>query len=200
MQQPGGPQNQQVPRAQPPAGSSAQPGHDELIYEGIARHTASAWGYIKWTLASIAGGFGAYLLGLIGDPFTSWPLWILSFVGIPGLVWTFLRHITTKYKITLRRVEFEHGVIAKNVDSLELWRVLDVRYSAGVLDRMLGNATITLIGTDKTDPELHLYGLPNARQLFERLRDAVQAARHTSRPMELVGQDGALEHVGMDHQ
>jgi uncharacterized membrane protein YdbT with pleckstrin-like domain len=191
--------DQQRPQAQPPAGSTPQPGAEEIIFEGIARHTASAWGYIKWTLAAIAGGFGAYLLQRI-EFFATWPLWLLSFVGLPGIVWTFLRHITTKYKITLRRVEFERGVIAKHVDSLELWRVLDVRYSASVLDRMLGNASVTLIGTDKTDPELELYGLPNSRQLFERLRDAVQQARHTSRPMEVVGEHGALENIGMEHQ
>ena len=111
-----------------------------------------------------------------------------------------MRHITTRYKITLRRVEFERGVISKEVDSLELWRVLDVRFSAGLLDRIVGNATVTLIGTDQTDPALELYGLPNARKLFEDLREAVQAARHTSRPMELVGQEGAMEHVGFEHQ
>ncbi len=197
MQQPGEP-NQQRPQAQPPAGSSSQPGRDEIIFEGIAKHTASAWGYVKWSLVSVAGGVGAYLLQQI-EFFASWPLWLLSFAGIPGLVWTFLKHITTKYKITLRRVEFERGVIAKSVDSLELWRVLDVRYSATVLDRLVGNASVTLIGTDKTDPELELYGLPNARQLFERLREAVQAARHTSRPMEIVGEHGAMEHLGMEH-
>jgi hypothetical protein len=39
-------------------------------------------------------------------------------------------------------------------------------------------------------------GLPNAREIFERMRDAVQVARHTSRPMELVGDHGMMEHVG----
>lgn len=201
MNQTGGPSqpNQPRPQAQHPAGSTAQPGSEEIIFEGVARHMASAWGYIKWSLVSIAGGVGAYLLGLIGEPFSSWPLWLFSFAGLPGLVWTFLKHITTKYKITLRRVEFERGVIAKHVDSLELWRVLDVKYNQSVLDRILGNASITLIGTDKTDPELELYGLPNARELFEKLRDAVQHARHTSRPMEVVGEHGAMEHIGMEH-
>ena len=201
MQQQGGhppqQQQQQRPQAQPPAGSAGRTAGDEILYEGIARHTASIGGYLKWFLASVAGGVGAYFLGKI-DFFSTWPLWVLGFVGFPGLLWTFLRHITTRYKIDYRRVEFERGVIAKDVDSLELWRVLDVRFSAGLIDRIFGNATITLIGTDQTDPEMELYGLPNARKLFERLRDAVQAARHTSRPMELVGQDGAMENVGFE--
>ena len=200
MQQQGGqppPQQQQRPQARPPAGSAAKPGEDEILYEGVAKQTASAWGYVKWSLACVAGGVGGYFLGTI-EFFSNWPLWVLGFVGVPGLLWTFLRHITTRYKISHRRVEFERGVISKTVDSLELWRVLDVKFSAGLFDRIVGNATITLIGTDRTDPELELYGLPKARALFEGLRDAVQAARHTSRPMELVGQDGAMEHVGFE--
>ncbi len=193
--QPGQPAPQ-PPRAQAqhPAGSHAQPGHDEVLYEGVMRHTASVGSYLKWTLASVLGGVGGYFLGKI-EFFADWPLWLLGLVGIPGLVWTFLNHISTRYKITARRVEYERGVLSKNVDSLELWRVLDVRFKQNLIDRMLGNASVVLIGTDQTDPEFELYGLPDARRLFEQLRDAVQAARHTSRPMEMVGADGMMENI-----
>ncbi len=52
--------------------------------------------------------------------------------------------------------------------------------------RFFDNAKITLIGTDQTDPSLVLYGLPGHRALFEKLRDAVQFARASNRPMELA--------------
>ena len=184
------------PVAQQPRGASAGPAAQEVIYHGTMNHSVSAGGYIKWTLVCIAGGFAAWGLGHISFV-ASWPLWLLSLVGIPGMVWVFLRHVTTRYKITLQRVEYERGVLSKTVDSLELWRILDVRYNQSLIDRILGNAKVVLIGTDQTDPELVLYGLPNHRLLFEKLRDAVQAARHTSRPMELVGQDGMVENVGI---
>jgi len=181
-------------RAQAPAGSVAQPGVEELIYHGPARHGAYAWDYAKWVLASAAAGVLGTLLMRI-ELFQSWPLWVLSFIGLPGILWTFLRHSTTRYKITLRRIEFERGVLSKSVDSLELWRVLDVKYTQNLWDRMLGIARITVVSTDQSTPELALYGMPNSRELFERLRDAVQIARHSSRPMELVGDaSGMLEH------
>jgi uncharacterized membrane protein YdbT with pleckstrin-like domain len=117
-------------------------------------------------------------------------------LGLPGMLWTFLKHVTTRYKLTTQRVEFERGVLSKSVDSLELWRVLDVRYKQTLLDRILGNATITLIGTDQTDPEMAMHGLANHRQIFEKLRDAVAAARRSGRPMELVGgQEGVFEQM-----
>ncbi|MGH1342543.1 MAG: PH domain-containing protein [Nannocystales bacterium] len=200
QQQPGHQVPQQPVRAhaQPPAGSSARPGDSEIIFEGVARATSVYSGYIKWFGASVVGGVAAYLLGLITF-FSTWPLWVLGFVGIPGMLWTFFRYRTTRYKITNRRLEHEHGVLTTTVDSIELWRVLDVRYSQNIIDRMFGNATVTLIGTDQTDPEFELYGLPNARKLFEDLREAVQAARHTSRPMEMVGADGMMENM-LEHQ
>ena len=186
--------------AQPPAGSSPNPAQEEVLYAGVMQHSASAGGYLKWFLACVAGGLAAW--GLVQIRFFAdlgLPLWVLSLVGVPGMVWVFLRHVTTRFKITRRRVESEHGVFSKQVDSLELWRVLDVRYHQSLFDRILGNAKITLIGTDQTDPQLVLYGAPNHRRLFEALRDAVQDARQTNRPMELVGEEGLVEHGEVLH-
>ena len=172
---------------------------EQILYQGVRRHSASWWDYTKWILAmGIAGTAGSFLMRI--EFFSQWPLYLLSAIGIPGIFLTYLRHVTTKYKVTNRRVEFERGVISKDVDSLELWRVLDVRYNQNLMDRMLGNATITLIGTDQSDPQLNMHGLPNHRQLFEQLRDAVQAARTRGRPMELVGQEGVEDVGGMFHQ
>lgn len=181
--------------AQAPQGSMAQPGGGDVLFQGIAKHSASMGGYLKWSLASIAaGGVGIFLYQMNwGVP--GWFAGLFWLVGVPGLLWTYLLHVTTKFKITRRRVETEHGVISKKVDSLELWRVLDVQYEQSLIDRMFGIAKIKLIGTDQSDPVLELHGIPDHRPLFETLRDAVQDARHTNRPMELVpGQEGAIGH------
>ncbi len=194
------PQQPSTPaRAQAPAGSVAQPGNEEIIYYGPAKQGAYVFDYVKWIFASVAAGVLGWGLGHIAL-FQSWPLWVLSLIGLPGLLWTFLRHTTTRYKITLRRIEFERGVLSKTVDSLELWRVLDVKYSQSLWDRIVGVARVTVSSTDQSTPELALYGLPNPRELFERLRDAVQLARHSNRPMELVGDGHGLEHGHFEQQ
>ena len=191
--QPQSPNSPQA-HARPPEGSTAGP-HSDVIYEGVAKHSASLGGYTKWIFVLIVGTTAGIFLQRI-DALSQFPLWLLGLIALPGLLVVFLRHITTRYKITLRRVEYEKGVISKHVDSLELWRVLDVRYSQTLMDRLTGNGRIVLVSTDQTDPELLLFGLPNHRQLFEQLRDAVQAARQSNRPMELVGQDGYAEQMG----
>ena len=165
----------------------AQPGSGEVLFQGIAKHSARIGGYLKWVLVSIVFGAIAIAINQFKPGLLpGWALGLFWLVGLPGLLWTYLTHISSKVKVTPRRVEIEEGVLAKKVESLELWRVLDVEYTQSVIDRIFGNGKIKLISTDQTNPELVLHGLPNHRQLFEQLRDAVQAARHTNRPMELV--------------
>jgi hypothetical protein len=173
------------PQAQPPAGSTPQPLTDEVLYEGIAKHSANIGVYLMWVGVCIVGGLVGYGLLQI-SALSSYPLWVLSLIGVPMLLWSYLVHIKHKYKVSRRRVETERGVLTTRLDTLELWRVLDVRYERNLIDQIFDNAKIILVGTDQSDPELILYGMPNHRQLFERLRDAVQLARHTNRPMELA--------------
>lgn len=210
MNQPNQPQGAPRPVAQAPQGSMAQPGGGEVLFQGIAKHSANLGSYLKWTGVSIAAGALAILLNKMDWGIPGWVLGLLWLAGLPGIAWTYLQTITNKYKITRRRVETEHGIIAKKVDSLELWRVLDVQYEQNLIDRMFDIAKIKLIGTDQTDPVLTLHGMPEHRKLFETLRDAVQDARHTNRPMELVpGQEGmmqqqhndfASQHIDAGHQ
>jgi hypothetical protein len=196
MNQP--PQGQQPGRAvaSPPQGSMAQPGSGEKLFEGTAAHSASLNQYAKWTLVSIAGGAIAIGINAMDWGLPGWGLALLWLAGVPGLLWTYLTVISTKYKVSARRIETEEGVLAKKVETLELWRVLDVEYSQSLLDRILKNGRIKLISTDQTNPELLLHGLPNHRALFEQLRDAVQAARQTNRPMELVPGAGMGHDIG----
>jgi len=177
---------QPPPQAQPPVGSVPQPGADDVLYQGIAKHSANIGTYLMWTMVCVLGGVFGYFLMKI-QALSTYPLWVLALVGVPMLLWAYLVHIKSKFRITRRRVEVERGVLTTKLDTLELWRVLDIRYERNILDQMFDNAKIILVGTDQTDPELLLYGMPNHRQLFEKLRDAVQFARHSNKPMELAG-------------
>jgi hypothetical protein len=203
-QPPQGNQQPGRPVAQAPQGSMAQPGSGRVLFEGTAAHSSRVGDYLKWGAVSVAGGAVAILINQMA---TDAPMWIavLWLAGVPGLLWTYLLNISSKYKISARRVETESGVLAKKVETLELWRVLDVEYSQTVIDRIFKNGRIKLISTDQTNPELLLHGLPNHRQLFEQLRDAVQDARQSNRPMELApgahlgGDDGILSGGDVHH-
>ena len=98
------------PQAQPPAGSTPQPLTDEVLYYGIAKHSANIGVYLMWVGLCILGGLIGY--GLLQIPALSgYPLWVLSLIGVPMLLWSYLVHIKHRYKVTRRRVETERGVL-----------------------------------------------------------------------------------------
>ncbi len=97
-------------------------------------------------------------------------------IWIAGLVWfagSLVKISSLRYRITQRLIEREQGVFRRQTDSLDLARVKDVQLQQSFLERMLGLGTIVLFSTDTTDPVLTLSALPQARFIYEALRDAV---------------------------
>ena len=84
---------------------------------------------------------------------------------------------STRYRLTSQRLFAQTGLIAKNVEEVELFRVKDVTLSQGVLDRLLGVGTVTVLSTDDTAPELDLAGIRDPLAAKEALRTAFRAAR-----------------------
>ena len=97
-----------------------------------------------------------------------------------GLVWLGILHWKRKslhYKITDRTIDYEAGLFAKRVETLQLWRVHDIDLRQTFLERLLDIAEIRVFTRDASDPELVLRGLPASRELFEALKNAAELAR-----------------------
>lgn len=130
---------------------------DGLIYAGGVRHRAYA---------------GAYLVtGLLS----------LALIGLPLLIWRWLQTRSERWHIDASRLEHTRGVLTQRTESLELWRIRDLTYVRTLGDRFLGDARIILHTNDVSDPVLVLIGIPDHRTVFDRLRDAIEAARHRHR-------------------
>ena len=84
---------------------------------------------------------------------------------------------STRYRLTSQRLFAQTGLIAKNLEEVELFRVKDVTLRQGVLDRLLGVGTVTVLSTDDTAPELDLAGIRDPLAAKEALRTAFRAAR-----------------------
>lgn len=84
---------------------------------------------------------------------------------------------STRYRLTNQRLFAQTGLIAKNLEEVELFRVKDVTLSQGMLDRMLGTGTVTVLSTDDTAPRLALAGIRDPMAAKEALRTAFRAAR-----------------------
>ncbi|MGH7177693.1 MAG: PH domain-containing protein [Tepidisphaeraceae bacterium] len=108
------------------------------------------------------------------------PWWAVLALIVVGAVVLSIPVILTKlirYRISNYRIDYERGLLAKNIDTLELWHVEDINFHQSLSDRLLGVGTITVISKDDTTPRLELKSLPNPRPLFETLKQRVIAVK-----------------------
>ncbi len=110
-----------------------------------------------------------------------WPggLVILACLVMAGLAFVLpvLLQKTVRYRISNYRIDYERGLLSKNIDTLELWHVEDIKFHQSLIDRILNTGTITVISHDETTPKLILQGLPDPRPLFETLKQRVIAVK-----------------------
>lgn len=80
---------------------------------------------------------------------------------------------TVRYRISNYRIDFERGVFSKDIDTLELWHVEDIKFHQSFMDRILRIGTITVISHDETTPSLSIRAIPDPRPIFETLKQRV---------------------------
>ena len=121
----------------------------------------------------------------------SWPRWTalvpLAF-GLLVLMLLWVRVKSNSYRLTTQRLFIRRGWLAKHVNELELYRVKDVAVDQGVLQRLLGYGTITVLADDDNTPEVHLAKISSPTKIKELIRTYYRASRQREgvRPTELM--------------
>jgi membrane protein YdbS with pleckstrin-like domain len=190
----------------PPTPATAEPQTARLIPEpgAVARIDPAAANQETevFKLSPVARAFiGQILLGVIcvglaigvairGHDF-SWPPWVaLIPLALGGLllllVWIKVK--SCSYRLTTQRLFIRRGWLAKHVDELELYRVKDVTVDQGILPRVLGYGTITVLTDDDTTPQLALVRISSPTKVKEMIRTQYRAARQREgvRPTEFL--------------
>ncbi|MFN3926259.1 MAG: PH domain-containing protein [Pseudanabaenaceae cyanobacterium] len=115
-----------------------------------------------------------------------WLIWVLT-LGL-GYLWFWLRDGQTEYLITNQRVVVERGLFNRKIDTVELYRIEDIEIEKPFAQRLVGTGNITLVTSDRLQPNLELKRLPlDVRELYEKLRPCIQSAKLRFRP-EIMGQ------------
>ena len=104
--------------------------------------------------------------------------WALAIVtlGIAALCY-WLASLATRFEITTQRVRIERGVLSKSRQDTELYRIDDIVLEQPLGMRMLGHAVLYLRSTDRSTPEVRLYGVPSLSDLGEKLRECALRER-----------------------
>lgn len=98
---------------------------------------------------------------------------ILIFLGIVLSFMAWVRYMTVRT-----------GIISRQFNNLELYRVKDYIVTQSVSERLFGLMTVTLITNDITNPTVKLQGIL-VSNITETIRDLVQKARNNNRILEI---------------
>jgi membrane protein YdbS with pleckstrin-like domain len=169
-----------APASQMPAGAArAALAPIQVIFEGAPSWKGWFWSYLLGFVLLFSPA-GLVWLGIFRLLPWRYVLPGISAVAFVGLVWLGVIHLlrkSTRYRITTRTLDTEQGIVSRQIETLQLWRVRDLDFKQSVTERLLGIARIRVFTADVTDPELVLKGLPASREVFDRLKDAAELAR-----------------------
>jgi uncharacterized membrane protein YdbT with pleckstrin-like domain len=107
-----------------------------------------------------------------------WPPGI-GFVGIP-LLYALARWLVVgaqHYELTTERLLISRGVLTRTTDSLELYRVKDMRTVAPFRQRLFGLENIELVTSDPSCPAAVIDHVPATLRLLDKIRAQVESCR-----------------------
>ena len=138
------------------------------LYLVLGLLCVAAW----WVGATFDTGLSPLVIALAGPV----PL-------IVGIAYSWLVRIGSEYRLFADSLEIERGIVARNVDNLQLFRVRDLRLRQSVLGRILGVGDIGVTSTDQSTPHLVIRGVAGPRALYDTLRESVARSQATRRTM-----------------
>ena len=92
---------------------------------------------------------------------------------------------SVRYRLTTHRLFKETGVISRDVNEIELFRVDDVSVHQNMIQRLFNVGTVTVIAPhDQTEPRLEMVGIENPIEVKEQIRTYVRRRRTGSLNVE----------------
>jgi len=101
--------------------------------------------------------------------------WLVFPVLIAIIV--FVRTRSIRYTLTNQRLKIESGLLGKDVEEVELYRVKDSTLRRTLVDKFKGTGTICLHTSDRSTPIVYLRGINDPGTLREKIRILVEARR-----------------------
>ncbi|MCE9573163.1 MAG: PH domain-containing protein [Deltaproteobacteria bacterium] len=172
----------------PPMRAAADAGHGvhepaterKIVYEGVPSWRAFLGYYALGVLGAVIVPVIFNWLGRSFDMSSSGRILMVLIPLSLAAIYFFGLHLhrrSIKIRITSSNIETEHGVLAKKIDVLPLWRCRDIRYKQTIIDRVLGISHVEIFTADVVTPHLMINGMPASRQLFEQIRDNIEIQR-----------------------
>jgi hypothetical protein len=119
------------------------------------------------------------LLGedLDGEPGGERLLWR----GRPSKVFSPLKALTQRYKVSNERIIMEHGFISRRTEEIDLYRVNDVAVKQNIVERIFGFGDIIIQAADVSSPSIKLINVVDPDRVKDLIRQAARTERQRRR-------------------
>ncbi len=102
---------------------------------------------------------------------------IWTIVPLFILVWKWLELKSVKYELTSQRLKTSYGVLNKQIDELELYRIKDYRLEQPFFLRLFSLGNIILDTSDKSHPMVTIRAISHPHELKDNIRHYVEECR-----------------------
>lgn len=102
-------------------------------------------------------------------------------------LWRYLVVQTIRYELTTQRFRVSWGVLSRNTQELELYRVKDTAFAQSFFQRLFSLATVSMTSSDSSTPYTAIESISasEAKELREKLRTMVEDVRDRKRVREI---------------
>ena len=144
---------------------------EQTIWTGSPSQVKNAWAFF---FAAVGA------LGILFATLIYW-YWLpgVGFVGIP-VIYALCRWMAVgaqKYELTTERLLTSRGFLSRTTDTLELYRVKDMRIIEPFRLRLFGLENVLLMTSDETSPAILIDHVPGSLHLADKIRAQVEACR-----------------------
>lgn len=103
-------------------------------------------------------------------------LWLMIAMSV-HLLYMMVYLLTTLYTITDEVIIYEHGVLMRQKEYIELYRVIDFKENVSFMQNIFELKTVTVYSGDRTTPKLRIHGIYIGYQLVSHMRQRVEYNR-----------------------
>jgi len=158
------------------------PGEERTVWEGRPSQVLNLGAFLLWGLVIVA--FAA-LWVYFYDYDYSGLLVIPMVVALLMMFWKYLDVRVQRIELTTERVRTYRGILSKEIDELELYRIKDSRVRQPLFLRIFGLGMVDLETSDRSNPQVLLHAIRDPRVLREEIRKYVEVQRVRKRVREV---------------
>jgi membrane protein YdbS with pleckstrin-like domain len=149
---------------------------EEMLWQGGYSGKDMIGTWILALLISIATGVLSFMFLETSTAFIVLLVVLAVVWGGSGLMLLY-RRLDKHYELSSQRFVHKEGILKRVTNRIEVIDIDDVTFSQGLIQRMLGVGTITIVSSDRSHPKLSLFGIDEVKRVAGLIDDVRRRER-----------------------